>query len=107
MAWAKVRAGVLRLETPSGPRYLKLNLVQRLRVLWIFRNFRSLSLGVLCDWQRELLEQLCRTNEFVSWKGLDRARVIGSVESVPFSVVVRSSEQQSAMGVPLAANRRA
>ncbi len=107
MAWAKFRAGVLRLETPSGPRYLKLSLVQRLRALWIFRNFRALSLGMLCGWQRELLEQLCHTNEFVSWKGLDRTRVVGTLEGVPFAVIVRSTTGAASLGIPAAVQRRA
>ncbi len=102
MAWAKLKAGVLRLETTSGPRYLKLNMTQRLRALWIFRNFRALALHNLYGWQKELLEQLCGSNEFVSWKGIESARVIGTLQKVHYAVLVRSASGSSALDVAIA-----
>ena len=107
MAWTKVRAGVLRVETPAGPLYLKLSLIQRLTSLYVFRNFRRISLSILRGWERELVEKLCNRNEFVSWKGLDRYSVIGTVEGVPYAVLVRATDAGIRMaGVPLAAHRR-
>ena len=43
----KLLAGVLRVLTPLGPRYIKLSLAQRIYLLWIFRHFQVLPLQVL------------------------------------------------------------
>lgn len=107
MAWAKVKAGVLRLETQSGPRFLQLSFTQRLRALWVFRNFRALSLDNLYGWQRDLLNDVCHHNEFVSWRDVDRAGIIGTVEKAPFSVVVRSGMSSATVNVAGAAQRQA
>ena len=84
MAWTRLRAGVLRLETSMGPRFLKLTLAQRVLLLWVFRNFRTLTLTVLSGWERKLLERLCQRNQIVPWKGMDPARVIGAMEGTPY-----------------------
>ena len=84
MAWTRLRAGVLRLETSRGPRFLKLTLAQRVLLLWVFRNFRTLTLTVLSGWERKLLEQLCQRNQVIAGKGMDLARVIGAVEGTTY-----------------------
>src|SRR5207237_1036313 len=40
----KLSAGVLRILTPLGPRYLKPSLSQRVYLLWVFRHFEKLQL---------------------------------------------------------------
>ena len=43
----KLSAGVLRVLTPLGPRYIKPTFSQRLLLIWIFRHFEMLPLQVL------------------------------------------------------------
>ncbi len=38
----KLSAGVLRVLTPVGPRYIKPQFSQRIYLLWIFRHFEML-----------------------------------------------------------------
>lgn len=62
----KLFAGVLRVLTPLGPRYIKPSLTQRIYLLWIFRNFQVLPLQVLTRRQRRLIDALCVEPRFVS-----------------------------------------
>ena len=38
----KLTAGVIRVITPIGPRFIELSFWQRAYFLWIFRNFETL-----------------------------------------------------------------
>ena len=80
----KLLAGVLRVHTPLGPRYLKPSFVQRLYLLWVFRNFQSLPIKVLSARQQNLVEAMCDENRFVSWGiGFDDAPLLGTLEQRP------------------------
>ena|SRR5579872_6281671 len=50
--------GVLQVVTTSGVRYLRASFLQRLYLLWTFRNFPMLPEAVLNRRQRRLLEML-------------------------------------------------
>lgn len=78
----KLVDGVLELETPIGPRYVQPNFVQRLYLLWTFRNFFSLPQQVLRPGERRLIERLRNENRFVSLSspGRPAAPIIGRVE---------------------------
>ena len=43
----KLAAGVVRVQTPIGPRYVMPSFLQRLYLLWVFRNFAILPHAVL------------------------------------------------------------
>jgi hypothetical protein len=62
----KLRRGVLALETDSGVRYLKLSFLERIRLVWTFRNFRVLPEEVLHAHERALVEALCRKGRFLA-----------------------------------------
>ena len=62
----KIFAGVLRVLTPLGPRYIRPSLKQRLYLLWIFRHFQILPLQVLTPAQRSFMDVLCVEPRFVS-----------------------------------------
>lgn len=62
----KLFAGVLRVLTPLGPRYIKLSFAQRVYLLWVFRHFQVLPLQVLTSRQRRLIDALCVEPRFVS-----------------------------------------
>lgn len=80
----KLLAGVLRVHTPLGPRYLKPSFLQRLYLLWVFRNFQTLPLKVLSARQQNLIEAMCDENRFVSWGiGFDDAPLLGTLEQRP------------------------
>jgi hypothetical protein len=58
--------GVLRVLTPLGPRYLSPSFLERVYLLWTFRNFTSLPLVVLNHRQQNLVGRLCSQQKFVS-----------------------------------------
>jgi hypothetical protein len=80
----KLSSGVLRILTPLGPRYLKPSFLQRLYLLWVFRNFPSLPIKVLTSRQLRLIEAMCEENRFVSFVvGRDDAPLLGTLEQRP------------------------
>jgi hypothetical protein len=81
----KLTDGVVELDTPIGSRYLQPSLVQRVFLLWTFRNFCSLPQSVLRPWERRLIDGLSSDNRFVSLStalAVDRP-IIGKVERRP------------------------
>ncbi|HXM03488.1 MAG TPA: hypothetical protein VN939_12840 [Chthoniobacterales bacterium] len=82
MSIEKLTRGVLELDTPIGPRYVQPNFAQRAYLIWIFRNFFSLSQQVLQPWERRLIDRLWSDSNFVSLSGVgefDRP-IIGRIE---------------------------
>ena len=81
----KLFAGVLRVLTPLGPRYIRPSLAQRIYLLWVFRHFQVLPLQVLTRRQRRVIDALCVEPRFVS---LTEPRWMGSSRSsAPWSAV--------------------
>jgi hypothetical protein len=82
----KLADGVVRVQTPLGPRYVMPTFRQRVYFIWMFRHFPILPYAVLCKRQQRLIEQLCSEQRFVSMvyaDGMDEAPVIGTVERRP------------------------
>jgi hypothetical protein len=82
----KLAEGVVRVQTPLGPRYVMPTFRQRVYFLWMFRHFPILPYAVLRRSQQRLIEQLCSEQRFVSMvyaDGMDDAPVIGTVERRP------------------------
>jgi hypothetical protein len=82
----KLSNGVLRILTPLGPRYLKPSFLQRVYLLWIFRNFPTLPFQVLNLRQRSLIEKLSAEQRFVSpiqFNPLEDAPLLGTLERRP------------------------
>jgi len=79
----KICRGVLVVETNSGLRYVQPSLVQRIRLLWTFRNFRLLPEEVLNRHERALIDVLCRKGRFLvngNGRGDLSLLAIGTVE---------------------------
>jgi hypothetical protein len=78
----KLAEGVLQVDTPLGKRYIRPDFKQRLRLLWIFRNFQSLPQQVLSVSEQRFLNELCSEHRFVavSASGGHNQVVIGRVE---------------------------
>ena len=81
----KLFAGVLRVLTPLGPRYIKLSFAQRVYLLWVFRHFQILPLQVLTSRQRRLIDALCVEPRFVSLTESDgwEPPILGTLERRP------------------------
>jgi hypothetical protein len=61
----KLADGVLQVDTPIGPRYIRPDLFERASLLWTFRNFDSLPQQVLSDREQRMVDRLCREHRFV------------------------------------------
>lgn len=81
----KLAAGVLRVQTTIGPRYIGPSLRDRLVLLWIFRHFDSLPQQVLTVRQQRFIDRLCVDHHFISMpeQNLTEAPVIGTIERRP------------------------
>jgi hypothetical protein len=83
----KIFRGVLAVQTDWGVRYVRPSLVERIRLLWTFRNFHLLPEEVLHRHERALIRSLYRRGKFlVNWNGHGDLAVycIGTIErSVP------------------------
>ena len=82
----KLADGVVRVQTPIGPRYVMPSFVQRVYLLWMFRNFPILPHAVLSRRQQRMIDHMCAEQRFASMAysdGIDEAPVIGTVERRP------------------------
>lgn len=55
----KIRHGVLEVSTDQGVRYVHPGFLERVRLVWMFRNFHVLPQEVLTAHQRLLVDALC------------------------------------------------
>jgi hypothetical protein len=79
----KICRGVLTVETESGLRYVQPSLLERVWLLWTFRNFRLLPEEVLNRHERALIDSLCRKGRFLingNGRGDLSLHSIGTVE---------------------------
>ena len=82
----KLAAGVVQVQTPIGPRYVMPSFIQRVYLLWMFRNFPILPHAVLSGRQQRLIDRMCSEQRFASMAyvdDMDEAPVIGTVERRP------------------------
>ena len=82
----KLADGVVRVQTPIGPRYVMPSFRQRLYLLWMFRNFPILPHAVLSARQQRMIDRMCAEQRFASMAyadGMDEAPVIGTIERRP------------------------
>ena len=97
----KLTAGVLRVQTPLGPRYIAPTFWQRVQLLWTFRNFEVLPLQVLKPREQRLIDELCAERRFVSLSTpamMEDAPILGTVERRPPVEVERLPERKPAAG---------
>src|ERR1035438_1158449 len=82
----KLAAGVVQVQTPIGPRYVMPSFLQRVYLLWMFRNFPILPHAVLSERQQRMIDRMCSEQRFASMAyadGLGEAPVIGTIERRP------------------------
>jgi hypothetical protein len=76
----KLVAGVVEVQTAIGPRYVMPSFLQRVYLLWMFRNFPILPHAVLSGRQQRLIDRMCSEQSFASMAYADglEAPVIGA-----------------------------
>jgi len=82
----KLAGGVVRVQTPIGPRFVLPSLSQRVYLMWMFRNFPILPHAVLNRRQQHMIDRMCSEQAFASIAysdNMDEAPVIGTVEHRP------------------------
>ena len=82
----KLAAGVLQIQTPIGPRYVSPSFLQRVYLLWMFRNFPILPHAVLSKRQQRMIDRMCSQQNF-AWMpyadGTYEAPIMGTIERRP------------------------
>src|SRR5690348_18054680 len=76
----KLAVGVVQVQTPIGPRYIMPSFLQRVYLLWVFRNFPILPHAVLSARQQRMIDRMCSEQVFASLPyvdGMNEAPVIG------------------------------
>jgi len=82
----KLAAGVVQVQTPIGPRYVMPSFLQRVYLLWMFRNFPILPHAVLSRRQQRMIDHMCSEQRFASMAyadGMNEAPVLGTIEHRP------------------------
>src|ERR1700757_5082585 len=82
----KLAAGVVQVQTTLGPRYIMPSFLQRVYLLWVFRNFPILPHAVLSGRQQRMIDRMCSEQVFALLPyvdGMDEAPVIGVIEHRP------------------------
>src|SRR5258708_38135281 len=83
----KLAAGVVRVQTPIGPRYVMPSFRQRVYLVWMLRNFHILPHAFLSGRQQRLIDRLCAEQRFASMAysaGMDEVTVSGTIERGPW-----------------------
>ena len=110
----KLADGVVRVQTPIGPRYVMPSFSQRMYLLWMFRNFPILPHAVLSGRQQRMVDRLCMEQPFESMAynsdGMEEAPVIGTIERRPANGASelpprRPSASETASSMPVEAQR--
>lgn len=86
MLLEKIRRGVLHVATETGTHSIEPSLLEKLLLLWTFRNFRVLPEEVLTQSERQFIGQLCERSRLqkIDPNDLtDPSCVIGTVDRVP------------------------
>jgi hypothetical protein len=105
MVIEKICRGVLAVETDAGVRYLQPSLLERIRLMWTFRNFHVLPEEVLNRHERALIDSLCRNGKFLA-NGNGRGDLsLNSIGTVERSA--RRPQPQSTLLKPAARGQRA
>jgi hypothetical protein len=98
----KLADGVVRVQTPIGPRYVvPSSFLQRAYLVWMFRHFPILPHAVLSSWQKRMIDRMCSEQSFssrASSDGTNRVPVIGTVEHRPLVHAYQMPQQPTEAG---------
>ncbi len=90
----KLRNGCLQILTETGLYWVKPSFGERLRLMWIFRNFSTLSQQVLSLRQRELIARVCSGARAVSRAAADEAQPDCLIGTLATSVLPRLGHER-------------
>ena len=97
----KIRQGVLAVQTESGLRYIQPSLMQRIRLVWTFRNFHVLPEEVLQRHELTLIDSLCRRGKYVAnWNGH------GDLADFRIGIIERLDQRKPVSAAPASAKDR-
>lgn len=100
----KLTRGVLHVSGADGLRYVDLTLAERIRLLWLFRNFSILPQHVLPSHQRRWISGICengRVSRYSSMLDREMACVIGTLVTAEPSLRLGGDERRRATRLPL------
>lgn len=99
----KLTCGVLHVSGAAGLRYVQPTFLERIRLLWLFRNFKILQKHVLPDRQQKWVESLCesRLTGYMSTIEREIACVIGTIILAEPSTRPAHDERRYAPRLPL------
>ncbi len=99
----KVTRGALEVITESGARYVRPSFGERLRLIWMFRNFSSLPQQVLSTRQQQLLLQLCAEDRLSATESSNGIQdyLIGTIVTSVFPAPRRKQERRNQPRVPI------
>jgi hypothetical protein len=100
----KLTRGVLHVSFATGLSYVQPTLKERVRLLWLFRNFRILPYHVLPPRQKAWISALCEDNRLHKYNSfLDReiASLIGTIVLAEPSVRSAREERRRAPRLPM------
>jgi hypothetical protein len=94
MSFRRQLRGVLEVVTLSGTHCLDPSLLERLQLVWIFRNFRQLPLDVLSGPQRRIFRNI--SEKYRSAHPHRRDELLGTLDCLPTTKKpVRSKSNQA------------
>ena len=101
MLLQKLAQGVLRVQTPLGPRFVRPVFAERVYLLWLFRNFPALPANVLSRRQQRRIETMCQRHGFISQFGAsygEEFAVLGTLEQrVPAQETASATDARSSI----------
>lgn len=100
----KLTRGVLHVSFATGLSYVQPTFMERVRLIWLFRNFRILPYHVLPPRQRAWISALCEGNRLHKYNSfLDReiASLIGTIILAEPSIRPVREERRRAPRLPL------
>ncbi len=94
----KIRHGVLEVSTDQGVRYVHPGLLERVRLVWMFRNFHVLPQEVLTPHQRRLVDVLCNEERLKRCRNGGNGNGSREVKSAPNDCIIGTLEQLTLPG---------
>jgi hypothetical protein len=85
MLVSKLLDGVIVVEQRASRRAFRPKFAHRIMLSWTFRNFTSLPILVLANWQKAVITAIVADGVVVSVPSADSGMIIGIVENVPMA----------------------
>jgi hypothetical protein len=96
MSIGRLYRGVVRVVTEDGPYYLRPQMRQRLRLLWMFRHFSELPAVVLSPGELQIIAELAQNGYSPEMRLSDE--LIGTLDCR--AVMKKPSQSESGVRLP-------